>query len=80
MGFLISQNEGCFLCKAGAADCQWPFVANIQGWRQEFSDGGLTPPTKDFKYGFQGTTNAKNLGKNHFLPFDRGLACSERGL
>ena len=30
-----------------------------QGWRQEFSDVGLTFPTRGLKYGFQGTVNAK---------------------
>ena len=40
-----------------------------QGWRQEFSDGGLTLQTKGLKYGFQGAINAKNLRKIafHFL-------------
>ena len=43
-----------------------------QGWRQEFSDGGL-------KYGFQGAINAKNLQKIAFhLPMG-GLACSDGG-
>ena len=51
-----------------------------QGWRQEFSDGGLTLPTKVLKYGFQGTINAKNLRKDHFPPSDGGLACSDEGL
>ena len=43
-----------------------------QGWRQEFSDGGLTLPMRGLKYGFQGTINAKNLRKNRFLPSDGG--------
>ena len=48
-----------------------------QGWRQEFSDGGLTLPTRGLKCGFQGTINAKNLRKNRFSPSDGGLACSD---
>ena len=44
----------------------------IQGWRQEFSDGGLTLPTRGLEYGFQGTINAKNLRKNRFLPSGGG--------
>ena len=51
-----------------------------QGWRQEFSDGGLTLPTRELKYGFQGTINAKILRKNRFSPSDGGLACSDEGL
>ena len=51
-----------------------------QGWRQEFSDGGLTLPTRGLICGFQGTTNAKNLRKNRFSPSDGGLACSNGGL
>ena len=50
-----------------------------QGWRQEFSDGELTLPTRGLKYGFQATINAKNLRKNRFSPFDGGLACSDGG-
>ena len=34
-----------------------------QGRRQEFSDGGLTLPTRGLKYGFQGNIDAKNLRK-----------------
>ena len=55
-------------------------ITSLQGWRQEFSDGGLTLPTRGLKYGFYGTINAKNLRKNHVLPFDGGLACSDGGL
>ena len=54
--------------------------SDIQGWRQEFSDGGLSRPTKGLKYGFQGTINAKNLQKNRFPPSDGELACSDGGL
>ena len=38
-----------------------------QGWRQEFSYGGLTLPTRGLKYGFQGTSNTKNLVKSHLI-------------
>ena len=48
-----------------------PYSHN-QGWRQEFSDGGLTLPTRGLKYGFQGTINAKNLRKNCASPSDGG--------
>ena len=51
-----------------------------QGWRQEFSDGGLTLLTRELKYGFQGTIDAKNLRKYRFSPSDGGLACSDGGL
>ena len=51
-----------------------------QGWRQEFSDGGLTLPTRGLKCGFQGTINDKSLRKNRFSPSDGGLACSDGGL
>ena len=52
-----------------------------QGWRQEFSDGGLTLPTSGLKHGFQGTINTKTLRKIRFSPSEEGLACSEeRGL
>ena len=50
-----------------------------QGLRQEFSDRGLTLPTKGLKYGLQGIVNAKNLRQNTFSPSDVGLACSDRG-
>ena len=52
----------------------------LQGWRQEFSNGGLTLPTSWLKYGFQGTINARNLRKNRVSPSDGGLACSDGGL
>ena len=44
------------------------------GWRQEFSEGALTLPTRGLKYGFQGTINAKNLRKNHFSPSTGGYS------
>ena len=50
-----------------------------QGWRQEFSDGGLTLLTRGLKYGFQGTIDAKNLRKYRFSPSDGGLACPDGG-
>ena len=50
-----------------------------KGWRQEFSDGGLTLPKRGLKYGFYGTINAKNLRKNRFSPSDGELACSDEG-
>ena len=43
-----------------------------QGWRQEFSDGGLTLPTRGLKYGFQVTIDANHLRKNRFSPSDGG--------
>ena len=48
------------------------YICCQQGWRQEFSDGGLTLPTSELRYGFQGTINTKNLGKNHVSPSDGG--------
>ena len=56
-----------------------PGVCWIQGWRQEFSDGGLTLPTRGLKHGFQGTINAKNLRKNRLSLSDGRLACSDGG-
>ena len=44
-----------------------------QGWRQEFSDGGLALLTRGLKYGFQSTINAKNLRKNRVSSSDVGL-------
>ena len=38
-------------------------VSEIQGWRQEFSNRGLTLPKRGLKYGFQCILNAKNLRK-----------------
>ena len=35
----------------------------VKGWRQEFSDGGLTLPTRGLKYWFWGTFTTKNLRK-----------------
>ena len=37
-----------------------------RGGARNFSDGGLTLPTRGLKYGFQGTINAKKFGKNRF--------------
>ena len=54
-------------------------VSLQQGWRREFSDGGLNLLMRGLKYGFQGTINAKNLRKNRFSPSDGGLACSDGG-
>ena len=56
------------------------FVMFSQGWRQGFSDGGLTLPTRELNYCFQGTINGKNLRKNRVSPSDGGLACSDGGL
>ena len=50
-----------------------------QGWRQEFSDRGMTLPTRGLKYDFQGIVNAKSLRQNSFSPSDRGLECFDRG-
>ena len=54
-------------------------VLPCQGWRQEFSDEGMTPPTRGLKYGFQGTINAKNLRKNRVSPSDGGATMFRRG-
>ena len=43
-----------------------------QGWRQEFSDGGLTLLKRGLRYGSQGTINTKNIRKNHCSPSDEG--------
>ena len=37
-----------------------------QGWRQEFSDGGMNRPTRGLNYCFGGTFTAKNLRKKVF--------------
>ena len=55
-------------------------MINGQGWRQEFSYGGLTLPTRGLKYGFQSTINAKYLRKNRFSPSDGGTSMLRRGL
>ena len=47
-------------------------VSFKQGWRQEFSDGGLTLLTRALKYRFQGAINAKNLRKKSLFTFQRG--------
>ena len=62
-----------------ATPMKTPGATPRQGWRQDFSDGGLTLPTRGLKYGFQGTINAKNLRKNCVSPSDGGLACSDGG-
>ena len=51
----------------------WGTSAAKQGWRQGFSDGGLTLPMRGPKYCFQ-STNAKNLRKNRFSPSDGGYS------
>ena len=51
----------------------------MQGWRQEFSDGGLTLPTRGLKYGFQVTMTAKNLRQNRFSPSDGEVSILRRG-
>ena len=43
-----------------------------RGGARNFPTGGLTLPTRGLKYGFQGTTNAKNLRKILFSPSDGG--------
>ena len=53
------------------AECK-VFCPVVQGWRQEFSDGGLTLPMSGLKYGFQGAINAKNLRQNRFSPSQGG--------
>ena len=47
---------------------------------RNFPTGGLTLPTRELKYSFQGAISTKNLQKNRFSPSDRELACSNRGL
>ena len=56
------------------------YVSSHQGWRQEFSERGLTLPMRGLKYGFQGIVNAKNLRQNSSSLSDGGLACSDRWL
>ena len=51
-----------------------------RGGARNFPRGGLTPPTRGLKFGFQGSVNAKNLRQNSFSPSDGRLACSDRGL
>ena len=60
------ENNFCCLLEPGV-------VPGIFRQGAESSDRGL-------KYGFQGTTNAKNLRQNGFSPSDGGLACSDWGL
>ena len=52
----------------------------MQGWRQDFSDGGADSSDKEAKIWFQSTINAKNLRKNRYSPSDGGLVCSDGGL
>ena len=39
---------------------------SVRGGARNFPTGGLIPPTRGLKYGFQGTINAKNLRKCRF--------------
>ena len=76
--FIISITSRSFTdeilsCFENLISCFHSFVSGSdQGWRQEFSDGGLTSD-EGAKYGFQGTKNAKNLRKNRCSPSDGGL-------
>ena len=51
-----------------------------RGGTRNFPTGGLTLPTRELKYGFQGTVKAKNLRKEKLSTFRRGLACYDGGL
>ena len=52
---------------------------SIQGWRQEFSNGGLTLPMRGLKILFLGYFHCQKYPKNSFSPSDRGLTCSDGG-
>ena len=47
-----------------------PWPNHTQGEHQEFSNGGLTFPTRGLKYGFQGTITARSLQKKSHFTFD----------
>ena len=61
------------------SDIKYLWQDSNQGWRQEFSDGGLTLQTRGLKYGFQGTINAKILRKKSLFTFRRGASMLRRG-
>ena len=50
-----------------------------QGWRQEFSDGGMTLPIKGAKILFLGYFHCQKSPKNSFSPSDRGASMFRRG-
>ena len=56
------------------------YIIGLQGWRQEFSDGGADSSGEWLKYGSQGKINVKNLRKNRCLPSDGGASMLRRGL
>ena len=58
-------------------ECSKNCFREIQGWHQEFSDGGLTLPTRGPKYRFWSTFYAKNLRQN--TPSDRRTKMFRRG-
>ena len=66
-----------FLCLKHRPGYGLVTILCCQGWLQEFSDGGLTLPTKGLKCGF---TSNINSTKNRFSPSDGGLTCSDGGL
>ena len=42
-----------------------------------FPTEGITLPMRWLRFGFQGTVNAKNFGKNSFPPYEWVLACTD---
>ena len=52
----------------------------LQGWRQEFSDGGTESSDEGVKIRFSGYYKCQKSPKNSLLTFQRGLACSDGGL
>ena len=50
-----------------------------QGWSQDFPHGGRADSSdRGLKYGFQGTSNAKQYPKNSFWPSE-GASVFQRG-
>ena len=79
--FCIANKEVTSLIFLGCqrVPCEIFSLRPLQWWRQEFSDGGLTLPTRGIKYNLQGAINAKNVRKNRVSPSDGGLGCSNEG-
>ena len=59
------KNGGSFPLEYRAIAEPHQHLSHLQGWRQEFSDGGADSYDKGLKYGFEGAINVINV-KNNF--------------
>ena len=50
---------------------------NMQGWRQEFSDGRPDSADEGTRIRFSRYYKCQHSSKNRFSPSDGGLACSD---